>query len=241
MNTFATPRPPELSIVIPFFNEVGAISALIADVLAVCATSGQTHELILVNDGSTDGTAGALDHCARENPFCRVFHLDRNSGQAAALLFGFQQASAPVIVTLDGDGQNRPADIPRLLILLKDADMVVGIRQDRHDSPLRRVMSRTANFIRSRLLKDGMRDSGCALKVFRREVCASFLPIRSLYSFMPALAVAAGFRVIQTPIQHKERTSGISKYGLRTFAWRPACDMIMIWWFVKRRTPQTRK
>jgi glycosyltransferase involved in cell wall biosynthesis len=240
MNTPATTRLPELSVVIPFFNEAGAIPDLVTELLAVLKALGQTYELILVNDGSTDGTPEVLSNCARQNQACRVFHLERNSGQAAALLFGFQQASAPVIITLDGDGQNSPTDIPRLITLLNDADMVVGIRQERQDTVLRRAMSRSANFVRSRLLKDGMRDSGCALKVFRREVCASFLPIRSLYSFMPALAVAGGYHVIQTPVQHKERTSGISKYDLRTFAWRPACDMVMIWWFVKRRSPQAR-
>lgn len=233
-----TPRLAEISVVIPFFNEAGAVSQLVDELSAVLEKLERSYELVLVDDGSTDGTAEALDLSARRNPGCKVFHLDKNCGQAAALLFGFQQASGEIIVTLDGDGQNSPSDIPRMLLMLKEADMVVGIRHERHDTVLRRAMSGVANFIRSRMLKDGMKDSGCALKVFRREVCSSFIPIRSLYSFMPALAVAAGYVVVQTPVRHNKRMSGVSKYGFGSFAWRPACDMLMLWWLSKRRIPR---
>ena len=138
---------------------------------------------------------------------------------------------------MDGDGQNVPADIPRLVGRLGDADMVAGIRGQRRDRRLRRVMSRIANGIRGLVLGDGMTDSGCALKAFRREVVDSFLPMRTLYSFMPALAVAAGFKVVQETVQHRERRAGVSKYGLLVMLWRPALDMLGVWWWRHRRFP----
>jgi dolichol-phosphate mannosyltransferase len=136
---------------------------------------------------------------------------------------------------MDGDGQNCPADVPGLLAGRGNADMIVGIRQNRQDSWLRRKISRLANAVRSRILGDGMRDGGCALKVFRREVVSSFIPIRTLYSFMPAMAVAAGFRVVEAPVTHRARGGGKSNYGLQVFLWRPVLDLLGVWWFSRRR------
>jgi glycosyltransferase involved in cell wall biosynthesis len=161
--------------------------------------------------------------------------FERNHGQAAALLVGMRQARGVVIVTLDGDGQNVPSDIPVLLDALDGADLVVGIRQARQDSRLRLAMSRVANAIRARCLRDGVQDSGCGLKVMRRDVVDAFIPIRTLYSFIPALAVAAGYRVVECPVRHRARHAGEAHYGLRTFAWRPLVDMIGVWWFTRRR------
>jgi hypothetical protein len=115
--------------------------------------------------------------------------------------------------------------------------MVAGVRAQREDSQLRKIMSRTANSVRQIFLKDGTSDSGCALKVMRREVCGAFIPMRTLYSFMPALAVIAGFKVVEMNVPHRERTAGISKYGLLAMLWRPALDMIGVWWFGSRRFP----
>lgn len=152
-------------------------------------------------------------------------------------------AVAPILITMDGDGQNVPTDIPRLLEALPGFDMVAGIRAKRNDSWLRKKMSRTANAIRGIILKDGMRDSGCALKAFRREVVDSFLPMRTLYSFMPALAVAGGFRVTQLEVTHRARERGQSHYGLGVMLWRPALDMMGLWWWRHRRfkLPQIHK
>ncbi len=138
---------------------------------------------------------------------------------------------------MDGDGQNDPADIGRMLLLLETgrADMVAGVRAQRKDGWVRRRMSRLANTVRQRLLQDGVRDSGCALKVFRREVRAAFIPIRTLYSFMPALAVAAGFEVVELEVNHRAREKGVSKYGLGVMLWRPLVDMLGVWWFIRRR------
>jgi dolichol-phosphate mannosyltransferase len=229
--------PLALSVVIPFFNEAESCHALLAEVRAELETRNEVCEVIAVDDGSTDATRSELRRLADEWPVLRILPLARNQGQAAALFAGMRAACGTVIVTMDGDGQNVPADIPRLVARLAEADMVAGIRAQRRDSRLRRVMSRIANGIRGRLLGDGMTDSGCALKAFRREVVDSFLPMRTLYSFMPALAVAAGFKVVEEPVQHRERRAGVSKYGLLVMLWRPALDMLGIWWWRHRRFP----
>jgi hypothetical protein len=136
---------------------------------------------------------------------------------------------------MDGDGQNDPNDIPKLLARLPEADMVVGARVNRQDSWMRRKISRVANLIRSDALGDGVSDSGCALKVFRREVIGAFIPIRTLYSFMPALAVAAGFRVVEQPVNHRLRPHGNSRYSVRSFLLLPIVDFIGLKWFRSRR------
>lgn len=226
-----------VSVVVPFFNEVDCAPALAREIVAVMQPLGLSWELILVNDGSRDGTEAALRAFAADRPYCRVVSLTRNSGQAAALLVGMRLAGGEILITMDGDGQNVPADIPKLLAALGPADMVVGIRQNRQDSALRLRISRWANAVRSRVLRDGVRDSGCALKAFRREICHVLIPMRTLYSFMPAMAVAGGFKVTQIPVQHRARQGGRSNYGLRVFLWRPLVDLLGMWWFTRRCVP----
>jgi dolichol-phosphate mannosyltransferase len=148
-----------------------------------------------------------------------------------------RMASSDLVVTLDGDGQNDPVDIAALLARLDEtgADMVAGVRVNRNDSWLRRRMSRIANRVRQWILRDGVTDTGCGLKAFRREVVDAFLPMRTLYSFMPALAVAGGYRVIEQPVRHRARKLGQSKYGLGVMLWRPLLDLLGVWWFTRRR------
>jgi glycosyltransferase involved in cell wall biosynthesis len=228
---------PSVSVVIPFFDEAESCRALLTEVRATTETLPGGCEVIAIDDGSRDETLAILNAMASEWPELRVLPLVRNSGQAAALFTGMRSARAPVVVTMDGDGQNVPGDIPLLLARLAEADMVAGVRADRQDSQLRRSMSRLANGIRSRMLGDGMSDSGCGLKAFRREVVEAFLPMRTLYSFMPALAVAAGFKVVEQPVRHRERRAGVSKYGLLVMLWRPALDLLGVWWWRHRRFP----
>ena len=162
----------------------------------------------------------------------------QNFGQAAALYAGINLARGHRLVLLDGDGQNDPADIPRLLAALDaGADLAVGVRTRRRDSWQRRLMSRVANSVRRRILRDGVRDTGCGLKAMKREVIDALIPVRTLYSFIPALAVAAGFRVVETVVNHRVRRGGESKYGLRHFWYWPLLDMFGIWWFSHRRCP----
>jgi dolichol-phosphate mannosyltransferase len=226
---------PAVTVVIPFFNEEESCRALLTELRATTDTLPGGCEVIAVDDGSRDDTHSILRAIAAEWSELRVLRLAVNSGQAAALFTGMRAATAPVVVTMDGDGQNVPGDIPLLLSRLNEADMVAGIRAERRDSWLRRRMSRLANGIRSRVLGDQVTDSGCALKAFRREVIEAFLPMRTLYSFMPALAIAAGFKVVEQPVRHRERQVGVSKYGLMVMLWRPALDMLGIWWWRHRR------
>jgi glycosyltransferase involved in cell wall biosynthesis len=195
--------------------------------------------VILIDDGSTDQTGAILEMAAAEWIDCRVLHLATNCGQGAALYRGLQRARGEILVTMDGDGQNVPGDLESILARLHGGrvDMVVGVRSQRRDSLLRRKMSRLANGIRRRVLGDGVSDTGCGLKAFRREVVEAFVPIRTLYSFMPALAVAAGFRVVEQSVTHRWRSKGKSKYGLQIMLWRPLLDMAGVWWFMHRRFP----
>lgn len=232
---------PDITVVVPFYNEEACVVAVVEEVVAVLDRHGQTFEVVAVDDGSRDATPRLLADCAERHPQVRVLRWELNRGQAAALFWGLKSARAPVVVTMDGDGQNDPADIPTLLSGLAGfsspagADMVVGIRAARSDSRLRRAMSRLANGVRGRVLHDHLQDSGCALKVFRRELVDTFLPIQTLYSFLPAFAVAAGFRVAERPVRHQPRQGGTSSYGLRKMLWRPLLDMLGVWWFRSRR------
>ena len=207
------------------------VASLLVEIRAVRDAFGQSYEAIFVNDGSKDATGRRLNEAARGWPESKTFHFRSDHGQAAALFFGMKQAAGEILVTLDGDGQNDPADIPRLLAALRGYDMVAGVRAGRQDSWLRLAMSRLANSVRCSLLRDGLRDTGCALKAFRREVVESFIPIRTLYSFMGAMAVAAGFRIRELEVAHRPRTRGQSKYGFSVFWWKPLIDMIGVFWF----------
>lgn len=223
---------PRHSLVIPFYNEAGNIRPLLDAALPVLRPLDGGFEVILVDDGSSDGTAAELAAIAAAEPRCRVLTLSPNGGQAAALLAGLRAAQGDFILTMDGDGQNDPRDLPAVLapVASDEADLVCGIRTPRHDSGLRRAMSRLANAVRSRYLRDGVSDAGCQLRAFRRELVGALQPSPLMQSFIPAMAVAAGFRVAELPVRHHARTRGESKYGLRRLWWRPLAEMIRLRW-----------
>lgn len=231
---YALPRPV-YSIVVPFYNEEAAAPRLLQEILAVARLLGEPAECLCINDGSRDGTDAVLRRfAAQAGSAARVITLPENRGQAAALWIGLHEARGRIVATMDGDGQNDPADIPLLLPHLNRADLVCGIRAERNDTALRRVMSRLANRVRGRILGDKMQDSGCALKVMRREVIRALVPIRTLYSFIPAMAVAGGLRVVEVPVRHRARNGGTSNYGFLKFAVMPFVDMLGLLWFRKR-------
>lgn len=232
----ADPRTePALSVIIPFYNEAANIAPLLAelrdtlDALTLCA------EVICIDDGSSDATPTELAAVAENWPAVQIYRFPKNRGQAAALWHGFQVARGSRFAMLDGDGQNPPAELARLWAAREDADMITGARQGRKDSALRRAMSRVANAVRRALLRDGVTDTGCSLKIFRREVASSFVPIRTLYSFLPAFAVSAGFTVREVPVAHRPRVAGVSKYGLGVMAFYPLLDLVSLCWLLRRR------
>ncbi len=229
------PERPELSVIIPFYNEAPNVAPLLAELREALEPLGLVVEIVLINDGSSDGTAAALTEAAAVWPAVRVEHFPRNRGQAAALWWGFQNARGTWFAMLDGDGQNPPAELARLWPERHTADMLAGARRQRRDSRLRRAMSRIANATRRSLLRDGVSDTGCSLKLFRREVAASFFPIRTLYSFLPAFAVAGGWTVREIPVQHRARQAGVSHYGLRAMAILPLLDLLALIWLRRRQ------
>ena len=221
---------PRYSLVVPFYNEAGNILPLVGDAVEVLGTLGGPFEIILVNDGSTDGTAAEIAACLARWSQCRALHQPRNLGQATALLDGLRAARGAYVLAMDGDGQNDPRDLPQLLAPVEAGtlDVACGWRHDRHDSWLRRKMSRLANVVRSRVLGDHLHDSGCQLRVLRREVVPALFPFELLQSFLPAIAMAAGFRVGEFRVRHHPRTRGEAKYGLRQLWLRPTLAMLRL-------------
>jgi len=233
----ATDKKPFFSVVIPFFNEEAAIPDLLNEVLEVMDGLGRSYECLCIDDGSRDRTLERIEAVAdRPDSPVRAIRFPEHRGQGAALYRGLREAAGEIVITLDGDGQNHPADIPLLLDLLETSDLVCGIRAERQDSWLRRSMSRVANSVRGWLLRDGVHDAGCALKVMRREVVESLIPLKTLYSFIPAMAAAAGFRIAETPVRHRPRHGGKTSYGLIVFLWRPLIDLIGLAWYRRRCT-----
>jgi glycosyltransferase involved in cell wall biosynthesis len=221
---------PRYSLVVPFYNEAGNILPVVAAADEVLAARGGAHEIILVNDGSTDSTAEEIALVTARWPACRELRLPVRGGQADALLAGLRDARGELILTMDGDGQNDPVDFPALLELVESGrlDLACGWRVDRHDSRLRRTMSRAANLFRRAVLADRVHDAGCQLRVMRREILPALRPMYLLQAFIPALVVAAGFRVGELPVAHHRRRHGRSKYGLGDLWLRPALAMFRL-------------
>jgi glycosyltransferase involved in cell wall biosynthesis len=225
------------SIVIPVYNEEDVVGGLLDELSMFVSTWRSDYEILMIDDGSSDHTAEIIRRRFENWGQGQLVRLSRNCGQAAALYYGMKRACGQVVILMDGDGQNDPRDIPKVLAPLDEVDMVVGVRVERRDSFVRRTMSRLANAARSRILRDGVADSGCGIKAFHRRVIDAFIPMRTLYSFMPALAISAGFTVRQVPVHHRPRSGGKSKYGVRQFLWKPLLDLMGVWWFSRRRCP----
>ncbi len=222
---------PDLSIVVPLFNEEENVAPLqkeIADAL-----SGIDYELVLIDDGSSDGTVARIVKDGRT----RVFSFEKNTGQSAATYAGIQAARGKIIALIDGDLQNDPADIRKLLAEIdKGADLVCGFRAKRKDTAFKRLQSRIANAIRSRFTKDGVRDTGCTLKAMRRECRHALFPFTGMHRFIPALIKGAGFSLVEVPVNHRPRHTGTSKYGGGLRRAIPATrDMFGVRWLLSRR------
>ncbi|MEO7600049.1 MAG: glycosyltransferase family 2 protein [Opitutus sp.] len=227
---------PRYSLVIPVFNEEGNIEPLLQSAVGVLATLSGDTEIIVVDDGSGDATSAELAAAAGHWPSIRAIHLPENRGQAAALLTGLQAARGEIILTMDGDGQNDPRDFPLLLSPVEagQLDLACGWRVDRHDSQLRKLMSRLGNSVRRIVLKDRLHDSGCQLRAMRREVLGALFPMDLMQSFLPAMVSAAGFRVGEFPVRHHPRTHGSAHFGLRQLWWRPAAALLKVRRHIRR-------
>lgn len=225
---------PYLSVVIPAYNEQESIPSLLERVGAALERFGQPFEVIVVDDGSTDGTPGLLEAGMRHRPWLRVVRLAKNAGQSAAFDAGFKAARGGVIATIDADLQNDPEEIPRLLPMLEHCDMVTGWRKERADTAYRRMQTGIANWIRNRLSDEMIHDSACSLKVYKRH-CLKGLPVfDGMHRFMPTLVKMRGYTVVETPVKHAPRCAGRTKYGLRNRAVRAFVDLLAVRWMKKR-------
>ena len=221
---------PALSVVVPLFNEEGDVPILQGEL--TLALAGLDYEIIFVDDGSSDHTVERIVF----GPGIRLLQFERNAGQSAALYAGLQSVRGRTVILIDGDLQNDPADIPRLLAEIeRGADLVCGYRAQRKDTFLKRVTSRVANFVRSRFTIDGVRDTGCTLKAMRRECIDALLPFKGMHRFIPALVKGAGYRLFEIPVNHRPRKFGQSKYGLGNRAVRATVDMFGVRWLLSRR------
>ena len=226
----------ELSIVVPVFNEEGSLRELLAEIEPVARAITADHEIVFVDDGSRDASPAVLDELRRANPRVVVWRLDRNHGLSSALHCGFTRARGRVIGTLDADLQNDPADLPKLwAAIAAGADMACGWRQVRQDPFVKRASSKIANAFRSGRTGDGIHDVTCPLKMFRREVVSVFHPFTGLHRFLPTLAQAYGFKVVEIPVGHRARRHGESKYGVMNRLFRGLADLRAVKWMLARR------
>lgn len=225
------PASPAISVVVPLYNEEGNVAELQRQIEAALET--RDYEIVFVDDGSTDNTLENIPGGDR----VRVLELEKNSGQSAAMHAGIHSALGDFIVTLDGDLQNDPADIPVMLTMLnQNWDLVCGYRQKRKDTPFKRLQSKIANAVRSRFVGDGVRDTGCTLKAMRRDCREALLLFNGMHRFIPALIRNMGWRVTELPVNHRPRVSGVSKYGFGNRALRATMDMFGVRWLNSRRT-----
>ena len=229
---------PELSVLLPAYNEEACLADVVREAAGVLRRLGRPFEIIVVDDGSTDATPARLQALRGELPELRALRLLKNSGQSAALGAAFQAARGNIFVTLDADGQNDPADIPALVAKLDACDLCCGIRAKRQDSWSKRLGSRLANAVRNRALHETIRDTGCTLKAFRAEWTRGLpMQYRGMHRFLPALMAMGGARIAEIPVNHRPRAAGTSKYTnwgrLKETLW----DLWAVRWMQKRHRP----
>ena len=229
---------PAVSVVVPVRNEAENVGPL-ADEIAAALSGRWNFELIYVNDGSGDGTEAALNALKAERAWLRQVKHEESCGQSAAVRSGVAAARAPVIATLDGDGQNDPSFIPALLHALEQGGerigLVAGQRVGRRSSAFKKLQSRIANGVRGAILRDGTRDSGCGLKVFRRDAFLALPYFDGLHRFLPALVTREGYDIGYVDVVDRPRRMGTSKYGLWDRLWVGILDLAGVWWLIRRR------
>lgn len=224
----------DLSLVVPVYNERDNIEPLLDEIDRGLAGQGWRYEVLMVDDGSTDDSVAVLDRLRAGHPELRVIRFAANAGQTAAMDAGFRRARGAIVVTLDADLQNDPADIPRLVRQMDGWDAIVGVRVVRRDSLVRRASSRIANYVRNRLSDETIADTGCSLKAYRREALLRLKLYRGMHRFLPTLLKMEGFRVTETPVGHRPRAHGRSKYGISNRLVPSFLDLLAVRWMKKR-------
>ena len=232
-----SPRP-WVSVVIPIKDERDNLPPLTEQLVKVLDSQEESRtspfEVIYIDDGSTDGSSELLERLAEQHPMVQVFHFDRNYGKTAAFDAGLRKSTGNLVVTMDGDLQLDPADIPKLIPLAKEYDLVCGWRIDRHDSTWRKFCSRLGNAVRNAVTHDGIHDTCCELKVLRRAVVERLSLFEGMHRFFPALAIMHGFTVTEVPVRHYPRVHGVSKYSARNRALKGLYDLFAVHWMRRR-------
>jgi len=225
----------EISAVIPVFNEEENLPVLIPKLMEIFNQLSKVYEVIFVDDGSSDNSRKILREMAIQNPTLRVLGLKENRGLSTALLAGMKEARGDILITLDSDLQNDPADIPKLLQCLDQYDMATGWRQKRDDPWLKRIASKIGNGVRNRLSGETIHDSACTLRVFKKE-CIRTVPIfNGMHRFFSTLVKMEGFRIVEVPVSHHPRRYGKSKYNIRNRMIRSFTDLLAVRWMKDRR------
>ena len=232
-------RPPvDVALVVPVYNERDSLPLLIDEIARAVGggAAGRSYEIVAVDDGSTDGSLELLRGLGRDHPELRVVALAEHAGQTAALAAGFRAARGRVVVTLDADLQNDPADVPALLAELERsrAAAVVGYRVNRHDSAWKRLQSRIANGVRNRLNRETIRDTGCSLKAFRADAVRALPLFDGMHRFLPTLIRMGGGTVVEVPVRHRPRRFGRTKYGMWNRVFRSFADALAVRWMQRR-------
>jgi glycosyltransferase involved in cell wall biosynthesis len=232
---------PAVSVVVPVRNEAGNIAPLVAEIAKALAEQWR-FEVVYVDDGSSDGTGTELKRLMMEHAWLRCVRHKQSCGQSAAVRSGVTAARAPVVVTLDGDGQNDPAFIPALIRALDAGDMkgpriglVAGQRVGRKASGFKKLQSRIANAVRGAVLRDGTRDTGCGLKALRRDVFLSLPYFDGLHRFLPALVRREGYDIGYVDVVDRPRAHGVSNYGMWDRLWIGILDLAGVWWLIRRK------
>ena len=226
----------DLSIIVPVKDEAENIAAVAKELEGVMGRSPWTWECVWVDDGSTDGSLAVIERLVQADPHHRFISFAKNAGQAAAFFAGFKEARGRVLATIDGDGQNDPADIAALveMVLSGRADMANGYRRKRRDDLVRKISSRIANGFRNMVTGKTVRDVGCSTRAFRRE-CAENLPMfAGMHRFFPCLVAMRGFTLAEAPVNHRPRLRGTSKYGIGNRLWVGLLDTFGVWWLRRR-------
>ncbi len=226
---------PEVSIVIPVYNEEENVPILASVLVDVMEKTGYSYEVIFVDDGSTDSSGLILKKLCSENPNFKTIRFKRNSGQTAAMDAGFKAVKGKFVVSMDADLQNDPKDIPLLLEGLKSYDVVCGWRHKRNDPWIKLISAKVANFIRNKLSDEDIKDTGCSLKAYKRECLDKIKLYNGLHRFLPTLFKMEGFTVTEVKVNHFPRKHGVSKYGISNRMFRAFYDLLVVRWMKKRR------